>query len=88
MVDGQQLMNALATFGSVFEDTADADELWRAMQWREVSAIANVLYAAGCLEVAANVLRWWIAAVELEEELTGTGEESPLDLLTRWGAHS
>jgi hypothetical protein len=86
VVHDQQLVNALATLHAVFQNTADADELWRAMRWSEVAAIANVLHAAGYADAGADVLRSWIAAVDLEEELTDTGDESPLDLMARWDA--
>lgn len=84
-MDDAVLRQAVSHLSDVLANAADADNLWRAMQWTEVAAVADVLHAAGHVESAGQVVRWWGAAVDLNDEAIGPGADSPSGRLRSWG---
>ncbi len=80
------LHEAIVAMAEVWEDTADADNMYAGMQWVEASTLAAVLHAGGRPDVAVSVVVWWVRynpedAEEAEAYVTPT----PTDLIRLYG---
>ena len=74
------LFEAVSALADTFSKTEDAPDLYRAMNWGEAEAIADVLHAGNCSSVAALVVREWIENNDMDEmrDLYGDDPERAL----------